>query len=320
MRPRHPSHDLPTLDASTAWSLVGEPVASVEPFGEGTRSRVYRVTLVDGGARVVRITPKASGRAAREAWVRARMTGVAALPIVASVAVRTGSLAARADVELMGEVPGVSFSEALREGPADVSERLWYAFGEGLAALHAVPIKGFGLLDGAGRGRWSSWREAAAHLADGALREARASELVDRCDAAEAALAALAPALDGVHDARLLHGDATPANVRVRGDRVVGWFDFEYAMGADPLYELAFVGRLFEEPGRYRWMEAFTRGYTERLALVVADPERLRYYRVVHALRAGEFLRVAASAMAPEGRAAAVAAARGRLDAALSRS
>lgn len=292
-----PSETLPTLDASQAWSLVGEAVEHVEPVGEGSRSRVYRVHLAEGGTRIVHLSPRASGRAEREAWVRARMAG--AVPLVhASPAPRT-ALTAEADVVLMNDLPGSSMARALRGASDELAARLWCAFGEGLAAFHAVPVEGFGLLDGGGRGPFATWRAALEPVVAAALRAARASPLHDLCGAAEEALAACAHALDRVAAPRLVHGDAQPGNAHVFRERITAFLDFEFAMGADPLYELAFVARFFEPApwshpdarGRLRDMDAFTRGYSARFAPLGDDPERCRYYRVTHALRMGEALR-----------------------------
>lgn len=327
MRAQHPATDVPALDVASAWSLLGEPVDDVEPIGHGTRSRVYRVTLSEGGTRIVRLTPKGTGRIARESWVRARMAGTAA-PTVPAVSVAHPSQGATVDVVLMADLPGRPLDAALAHARDDVAERLWCAFGEGLAAFHAVPVEGFGLIDGAGRGAFPTWRDAMEHLSLDALTEARASELVALCDRAEQYLSELAPSLERVHLPRLVHGDAQPANVLCDGERVVAWLDLEYAMGADPLYELAFVGRFFEpapwapasERVRAARMEAFMRGYTRRIAPVVADADRLAYYRVVHALRMGGFLRVAAPSFEAKRRDEVVALMRARLEAALTRS
>ncbi len=325
MRARHPSTDLPALDLASAWSLLGEPVDDVEPIGNGTRSRVYRVSLSDGGTRIVRLSPRGTGRIAREAWVRARLAGTA-VPTVAKVLVTHTSLSQKADVVLMNELPGVALDVALARASDDEAELLWCAFGEGLAAYHAAEVEGFGLLDGAGHGAFATWRAAMEHASAEALTDARATELNDLCDAAEEALARDAPSLDEVTEARLAHGDAQPSNVQCISTRIVAWLDHEYAMGADPLYELAFVGRFFEaspwNPASHlrlaRSMEGFTRGYTERLTPTVADESRLAYYRVTHALRTAEMLRV----MDPDAprRSEAVTYARARLEAALTRS
>lgn len=312
MRPTHPSLDLPELDPSAAWSVVREPVDAVTPIGQGTRSRVYRVELTEGGSRIVRLTPRQHGRVAREAWVRTRMGG--AVPVVHAVLVQHVPIAQQVDVVVMNELPGVTLDVALTRAPEALAASLWSEFGAGLAAFHAVSVTGFGLLDGAGKGAWPTWREAVAAIAHAAVDEARATPLADLCDRAEAVLTELAPALDAIQSPHLLHGDAHPRNVLVHRDKIRAWFDFEYAMGGDPLYELAYVAPNFEEPPgaslapalRLRRQEAFIQGYTDRLATVTDDARRLRCYRLVHALRGGEFLRVTGGGETADARAESV--------------
>ena len=318
---------IPTLDVGAAWGLFGEPVDAVEPLGQGTRSRVYRVTFADGATRVVRLTPKNTGRIAREGGVRARMAG-SSVHLPPAVVVTRSPLVTAADVVLMDELPGRTMAATLAGCTEASAERLWYAFGEQLSSFHAVSVQGFGLLDGTGRGAFTTWRAAMEHQAESALTDARATSLIDLCDRAALRLEALAPSLDRVNAARLCHGDAQPGNVQVVGDHITAWFDLEYASAGDPLFELAFVGRFFERSPwshpspavRGRFMEAFTRGYTARLAPVLADGERLAYYRIVHALRSAEFLRVAMGSLEESARAAAESMARARLEETLTRS
>lgn len=297
--------ELPTVGISDAWALVREPVEAVTAIGQGNRSRVYRIALSEGGARVLRITPKGSGRVERERQVRALLGNDPRVPTVHEVQVRDHPLASACDAVLMRELPGETLHAALHARPDATAIGLWRQFGDGLAALHARSVPGFGLLDGVGRGVFRSWRDAMEAAAALALRDARSTSLADLCDAAAARLAALAPALDAVTQGRLLHGDPQPLNVLTLGGRITAWIDFEYASAGDPLYELAFVASLFEHdatnPFRAhhltRWCESFADGYTERgFAPSDADaPSRTAYYRLLHALRGAEFLRVAAA-------------------------
>lgn len=296
--------ELPSVGISDAWTLVREPVESVTAIGQGNRSRVYRITLREGGARVLRITPKGSGRVERERQVRAILNNDPRVPTVHEVLVRDHPLTASCDAVLMRELPGETLHAALHARPDATAISLWRQFGEGLASLHTREVPGFGLLDGRGRGMYSSWRDAMQAAAAQALRDARSTHLADLCDAASARLDALAPALDAVTAGRLLHGDPQPLNVLTLGERITAWIDFEYASAGDPLYELAFVASLFEHdatnPFRAHhltwWCEAFADGYTAR-GCPPSDPDaasRTAFYRLLHALRGAEFLRVAA--------------------------
>lgn len=318
----HPSDALPTLSEADAWAILGEAVTALRPLPGATRARVYEVTLGDGGVRIVKLLPKDTGRAAREAWVRGRMAGVGAVPMVPEVLHRATPLSGACDVVSMRPLPGQSLEGALHDADEARARRLWSAFGEGLAAFHAVPIAGFGLLDSAGRGPFPAWRMALEHHAAAALDVLRLTPLSPLADPIARRIEALAPSLDDVRAARLTHGDAHPRNVRAAGDRLVAWFDLEYAMGADPLYELTFVAEAFCGPcapeglptarlaGRY---EAFAEGYTLRGEALDDAAERQALYRLLHALRAAEELHVRGPRLSPEARDALTAALRTRL-------
>lgn len=298
-----PVHDeLPTLGLADAWSLVREEVESVTALGTGNRSRVYRIALRDGGARIARITPRGSGRVERERAVRAKLGADPRIPTVHEVFVQHHALAGACDVVLMREVPGETLQAALLSRPDDVAVGLWRQYGDGMAALHAQRLKGFGLLNAEGKGEFPSWRAAMEAAAARALRDARETELADLCDAAASHLASHAAALDRVTVGALLHGDPQPLNVLTQGGRIAAWIDFEFASAGDPLYDLAFVASLFDASPTspfaakplMRWREAFADGYTARGSAPSDDdaPARTAYYRLLHALRASEFLRV----------------------------
>lgn len=309
----HPSRSLPQLGDSEAYALLGEPVEAVTPLGHGTRSRVYRLDPAEGRPRVVRLTPRSSGRVARERAVRALTAGCSDIPTLPEVLAPPAAHGLDADVVVMDLLPGEPMSAALQHSSETDAAVLWHHFGRGLAAMHKIAVAGFGLLDGAGRGGFSSWRQFVEATAEAALDEARATPLVDLCDAAARAVAALASSLDGVRAGRLLHGDAQPANVQVRGGRVVAWFDFEFATAGDPLYELVSVASHLEVScarAQVRWRDALAEGYTALGAAPYEAPERARCYRVVHALRRAEYLSVVGPTLTAEAREAAVTRAR----------
>lgn len=296
-------HDaLPTLSVADAWALVREPVDALTALGTGNRSRVYRIALREGGARIARITPRGSGRVERERAVRARLGADPRIPTVHEVLAQGHPLAGACDVVLMREVPGETLHAALLSRPDEVAVGLWRQYGDGLAALHGHAVKGFGLLGADGRGVFPTWRAAMEAAAARALEDARETALADLCADAEARLGALAPALDRVTSGALLHGDPQPLNVLTQGGRVAAWIDFEFASGGDPLYDLAFVATLFDAAPTnpfaakplVRWREAFADGYTARGSAPADDdaPARTAYYGLLHALRASEFLRV----------------------------
>ncbi len=64
---QHSPLKLPGLDPTDAATIVHEPVHSITAIGQGIRSRVFRVETEEGLVRIVRLTPKNSGRLGREA-------------------------------------------------------------------------------------------------------------------------------------------------------------------------------------------------------------------------------------------------------------
>lgn len=290
-----PAHSLPALSPTTAWSIIGEPVEHIEAIGDGTRSRVFVCTLADETERVVKLLPRGTGRVEREAWVRATTARITPFCTLSEIVVPYERHGLDADVTVSRRVHAEPMHLALSHSDDSLCLSLWNAFGEGIAALHSVNTQRFGLIDGAGRGSFPSWREAMTAVSHTALDTARQTDLEDLCDSALRSLDALCPCLDEVRAPRLLHGDAQPRNVLVRGPKITAWLDLEFASGGDPLYETAFIARFFngESPTELRrgvrWREAFAEGYTRRGALDEA-PDRTRYYGIVHALRDAEFL------------------------------
>ncbi len=313
---------LPSLDASDAAAIVHDRVHAITPIGQGIRSRVYRVETEEGAVRIVRLTPKNTGRLARESWVRSQLRKHPDVPLVAEVAVTEIPLAREVDIVSMAELPGTTMFQASRTlFDADV-HALYEQFGAGLGALHAVRTDGFGLIDGSGRGSFPTWRTAFDAIAHAALEEARVAALQDLVPQAESVIAQLSPNVDALSVPSLLHGDAQPMNVQAHRAKIIAFLDFEFASGGDPEYELAYVEPLFEpamahsvsaeQLGARR--AAFYRGYAKHHPAYAPHADRLRLYRLVHALRGTEFLSVVGPKLAAPQREEHVRSARAQLE------
>lgn len=320
--PIHPSQSLPTLSQADAEAIVREPVFSVTSLGQGARSRVYRVETEEGLVRVVRLTKAGSGRLEREAFVERALESAglkSVVPVVAAARVTHVALARECDVVTMREVKGVALASALRSALSSDRERLFERFGAGLAAIHGVTAQGFGLLTAGGSGAFDTWARCFEATARAALEELRVSPLSELFGRAEDRLSVLVSA--AVYDGppRLLHGDAQPMNVLAQQGSIVAWLDWEFASGGDPRYELAYVETVFErgwapwaeDDERARWRAAFYQGYGGDP--FASDPERLRAYALVHAMRSTEFSSVMAPTLAPALREATVRGMRARV-------
>lgn len=319
---QHPSLSLPPLSLSEAEAIVGERVFSVTPLGQGVRSRVYRVETEDGAVRVVRLTRAGSGRIERESFVASAIERAGkkqVVPVVPALRVTHTELARQCDVVMMREVQGTPLGAVLRHALSAERERMFERMGEGLAAIHSIPVQGFGLLDRAGCGPFASWAQCFEATVRASLEELRVSPLSELYDRAEQRLRTLSARARYDGPPMLAHGDAQPMNILVHNQAIVAWLDWEFASGSDPCYELAYVETVFErayapwadESERARWRAAFYRGYgTDPF---VHDPERLKAYALVHALRSTEFSNVMAPQLAPALRQSTVRGMRSRV-------
>jgi aminoglycoside phosphotransferase (APT) family kinase protein len=304
----HPSLALPTLTHADAEEIVRDRVFSVTPLGQGARSRVYRVETEDGVVRVVRLTRAGTGRVEREAFVSAAVDSAGLKPRVALVtAVRAthSALARQCDVVTMREVKGAALGSVLRSALPAERVALFERMGDGLAAVHGITVRGYGLLDPSGAGPFASWDRCFEATARAALDELRVSPLSDLHELASERMASVLARAVYDAPARLLHGDAQPMNVLVHQGRCVAWLDWEFASGGDPRYELAYVETVFErgyapwaeDAERSAWRAAFYRGYGGDP--FESDRSTLDAYALVHALRSTEYSSVMAPTLAP---------------------
>lgn len=313
---------LPELSFADAEAIVREPVRSVTAFGQGSRSRIYRVETSEGAVRVVRLSARGLGRADREAWVRGRLRRHPDVPLLAELRVRGLPLEARVDIVSMAELPGTTLAEAEKKLTEQELAPLWRRAGECLGAVHETPVASFGLLDGAGHGPYASWREAFAAHVTSALEEARVAGLEDLAERSKPVLEACVAALDPAQRAHLTHGDPQPGNVQVHRGALTALLDWEFAQGADPDYELAALDAFFDPtaasfaPGPHARRRAhFYEGYsTRREPWSPAPLPRRRAYRLAHELRASEALTAMSREVSPEERAASVALVRARVE------
>ncbi|MDP3277403.1 MAG: aminoglycoside phosphotransferase family protein [Deltaproteobacteria bacterium] len=323
----HYAHTLPTLTHADAEEILREPVFSVTPLGQGARARVYRVESEEGAVRVLRVSSRDTSRAAREAYVYERFRESGCLDqvvVLPAIRVQHGALAQRFEVVSQREVRGQPLGAALRGLLPRDQDHYFAAMGRGLAVVHGHTVTRAGLLQG-GEGSFVRWTQCFETMADDALEALRISPLASLVDPARATLTRLRGSLVEPPSLRLLHGDAQPMNVLVHAGKIVAWLDWEFAMGGDPLFELAYVETLFEsgwaswatEVQRASWREYFCRGYgDDPLARV---PAIALQYALVHALRATEFSSVMAPSLAPALRLASERGMRSRIESIMGR-
>jgi Ser/Thr protein kinase RdoA (MazF antagonist) len=269
---------------------------------------------------VLRLSPKDSGRLEREQWIASIFADNSLIKLVPAVRVQHVALSNECDIVSMRQVTGQPLGAALKSALPATRRTLFAAVGRGLAQIHAQVVRGFSLLQSDGTGRDESWHHCFRSLTEGALQELTVSPLADLRARCEACLQQLTANSELNVRSSLLHGDAQPMNILVQHDQVVAWLDWEFAMGGDALYELAYVETWFEydyapwaeQSERTQWRQAFYSGYGEDP--FVAQPTKRLLYGLVHALRSTEYSSVVAPTLAPALRTTAIRGMRSRIE------
>jgi aminoglycoside phosphotransferase (APT) family kinase protein len=211
-------------------SIGRVPIRS-ERIEVGASNAVYRIWCDDGSQLIGRAGTDRQDRYSMELIVsdRARLAGVPC-PQILTIDAWDG-----VDVMLAEYSPGARLSDAATTGSGEARQRLVRDAGRVLALVHSVETTGFGNLGADGQGLASTFDE---WFVDGL---ARSLEVVGTFDPS---LAALLDSIVEMFEAnrstlraspcRLAHGDFSPTNLLVAGDRIVGVVDWESAKGGPP--------------------------------------------------------------------------------------
>jgi hygromycin-B 4-O-kinase len=189
-----------------------------------------------------------------------------------------------------GQPFGVAVQELLPGIPLDQrlqSPRLYYQAGSLLARIHQVPVSGFGPLDGSLRGAMASAEDLILPLERYLMQGNRTP--YDHLDIPTAKLMKAMKHLRGFRGGCapvLLHGDFNATNLLASETGITGILDFEYAMGGDPIWDLA---RCSYSTHGEDW-DALLGGYQD-VGVLPEDAEiLLQLYRLRISLEVGGFL------------------------------
>lgn len=251
----------------------------------GASHAVYFAELVDGLQCVLRVVMHATEDIGLDVWMaeRCRERGVPAPEVLTYDAVARDGWPAYA---IMRRLPGVhAYGVRL---PAGDRREVLCRMGTYLAAIHTIPVAGFGQLVRTGEtyaGRESSlWThvehevsDALARLRDDVLPPARRERIYRRFVTARSLL--------DRPTAVICHGDYRLANTLLLREsgrwRVSGVLDFEMAHAGDPAYDLAsFFYSLRLKPWREADLAAICDGYGISYPLPPELLERVLLYQV----------------------------------------
>jgi len=246
---------------------VGVPVQSVIEKSKGMDHRVFLVKT-NRGWLVVRF-PLEKGRLWIHAWASLvwRSRGVTVPKTIAY------------DCESLIEerIVGLDIEDAALR--LDRKRRVLFELGSMMRRMHTVKTRGFGELAQPGCGEVGCWRDYLSVVINGkikALRRSRSPPRVKRVIEAVGSFCARNRSLLECDSPRLVHKDLFFGNIMVEGGRLSGIVDLSAAISGDPLFDL---GAVFLECDQEDLADQVFRGYGR------VDPDKLRYYALVHAMR-----------------------------------
>ncbi len=247
---------------------------------DGYFSAIYRLTLADGRALVMKVAPPDHVRVLRyevnlllaEAGALALVSERTNLPVPRVRVHDTSRQHVGADYLLMDALPGLSLWHARDHLPKAIYQALQRQAGAALRQINAITGDGFGYF--AGEKRFTRWRACFDAMLRGVLADGQAAAVP--LSFGYAKLLALAqahfPALDAVAAPRLVHWDLWDGNLLVdpAGGHLTGILDFERTLWGDPLMEVCF--------GAMPDTAAYRQGYDADLLAQPGAPTRRLLY------------------------------------------
>ena len=224
----------PTVVEALAADVAGSAVVDIRRIVHGEQNEVYDVTLAGAPSLIVRISHDGADAFEREMWVlgqcEARRVRVPRVHGLRHVEVDGESLAAI----VMDKIDGDRLCD-VDLGEADL-RRVLGEVGAWLTELHAIPIGGFGYLDGTGVGKTATFEDWLTDLtgASAAFEEAGRSVRLP-ATTVRSWLSEIAAALRAAPPrVGLIHNDLLSGHVIVRHGALAGIIDFG-EVAAEPI-------------------------------------------------------------------------------------
>lgn len=252
------------------------PILDIRRIVAGEQNEVYDVTLERAPSVIVKISHRGSLAHEREAWV---------LEECAARGVPAPRIHARSRVEVADDQHSIIVMEKLageRLCDVDLSDtvlrRVLGQLGEWLRQLHAIPVRGFGYLDGSGAGyraAFDDWLADSVATAMPAFERAAQSVGLE-LEKVQAWVREILDALQAAPQAvTLVHNDLLANHVLVHEGRLSGIIDWGEVAAEPPAMD--FARWHFNEGARFpvEWIKS---GYGDAS---LSEPPNDRTYRAL---------------------------------------
>ncbi|MHB8576141.1 MAG: phosphotransferase family protein [Dehalococcoidia bacterium] len=269
---------------------LGREMVSRRRIVRGEVNEVYEIATTDGQALIVRISHQAQSGFAGERWALARCAE-AGIPVAEMLLLEpfdTGDGIVTVCVET--KLPGAPLDEVLQADPDRARwRRLVTRAGKILAAIHEIPVTGYGYVKEGGATHYASWSAFlssrpldAARLEQAALAHGESTAIVRR--ALEIVRGRTADLEQPT--SQLLHGDFSTKHLLIDHERISGVLDLEDCQGGDPAKDFAWWEFFFGAKLPSAWLE---QGYGNGVAFTEEHYRRRQFYRLLLGLEALQY-------------------------------
>lgn len=262
--------------------ISSEPVISKQRIIGGEANEVYDISFAGGEQVIVRISRDAAKHFEQERWA-IRECAMRGLPVPELLGIWDRStLDHPLQLCIQRKLAGVLLPHA-NLSPNVLHEVVVQA-GEFLSRIHAIPVKGFGYINGKGEGEFlTPERETEAFLGMEAEFQALAKRLDLRADDMHRALQLIVDEERGVRSIEpcLTHNDFCAKHIMVANGAISGIIDFGEVAGSEPLSD--FVRWAYYDAAHFplAWLQE---GYANKQLFDDTFTQRLHVKRIAFSL------------------------------------
>jgi aminoglycoside phosphotransferase (APT) family kinase protein len=259
-----------------------EPVLSKQRLIAGEANEVYDVSFADGLRVIARISRDDDKNFAQEQWA-IRECGLRGVPVPEVLGVwHRPTQGQSLTICIQRKIEGVLLPNA--DLPHHVLRQIVVQAGELLSRIHAVPVKGFGYINGKGEGEFLTPQ---AEIDAFVKMESEFHVLAQRLDLSSRDMSrALRLVVDAEQMVRsvepcLTHNDFCAKHILVANGTVSGIIDFGEVAGSEPLSD--FVRWAYYDAACFP-LEWLQEGYTNKQVFDTTFTQRLHVKRIAFSL------------------------------------